>query len=184
MEMEEQKGAKKSRMIIEIMIYILVLFFAAVIIPRYILQRTIIIGDSMENTLYDGENVWVEKVSLHFNQLKRFDVIVFYPYGKDYEEYFVKRVIGLPGETVQIIDETIYINGAPLSESFGKDPIEYAGIAAEPIILSLDEYFVLGDNRAVSLDSRYSKVGTVKKENIAGRVFLRIWPLSKMGTID
>ena len=182
--MEERKGAKKGRMIIELLIYAIALFFAAVIIPRYILQRTIIIGDSMENTLNDGDNVWVEKISYHFDQLKRYDIIVFYPYGKESGDYFVKRIIGLPGETVQIIEDTIYIDGVPLSESFGKERMEYAGIAEEPIFLSLDEYFVLGDHRAVSLDSRYSKVGVVSKDKIAGRVFFRIWPLSKFGTID
>lgn len=180
-ELEEKRKKKRKRLMVEIVIYAMIIFFAAFIVPRFILQRTIVIGDSMENTLHDGENLWVEKISFHFDQLKRFDVIVFYPYGKDNSEYYIKRVIGLPNETVQIIGETIYINGKPLRENYGKEAITYAGNAAEEIQLKADEYFVLGDNRSVSLDSRYSKVGPVKKENIEGRAFLRIWPLSRFG---
>jgi signal peptidase I len=183
-EEEKKKKNKRKRLMIELAIYAFAIFFAAAIVPKYILQRTIVVGDSMEDTLHDGENLWVEKISYHFDQLKRFDVIVFYPYGKDNSEYFIKRIIGLPNETVQIIGETIYIDGAPLSENYGKEPITYAGDAAEVIQLKEDEYFVLGDNRTVSLDSRYSQVGLVKKENIAGKAFVRIWPLSKFGFFD
>lgn len=179
-----KKAVKKKRMMIEISIYVIALFFAAVIVPKYLLQRTIVIGASMENTLYDSDNIWVEKISYHFDHLNRFDVIVFYPYGRDNEEYYIKRIIGLPGESVQIVDDTIFIDGVPLSENFGKDSMTYQGIAAEKLTLADDEYFVLGDNRTVSLDSRYSKIGPVKKENIGGRAILRIWPLSRFGLID
>ena len=138
----------------------------------------------MENTLYNGENLWVEKVSYHFDKLKRFDVIVFYPHGKDHDEYYIKRIIGMPGETVQIIGEDIFINGELLNESFGKEPIRNPGNAAYPIVLEDDEYFVLGDNRTVSLDSRYEEVGPVKKKNIGGRAIFRLWPVNKMGPIE
>ena len=99
-------------------------------------------------------------------------------------EYYVKRVIGLPGETVQIIGEEIYINGELLKEDYGKEPITNPGRAAEPITLGEDEYFVLGDNREVSLDSRYTQVGNVKRENIGGKAILRIWPLNQFGIPD
>lgn len=183
-EEERNRINKRKRRVLEFIIYIVAIIFATVIVPRYILQRTIVIGDSMENTLQDGENLWVEKVSYHFDYLKRFDVIVFYPYGKDNSEYYIKRIIGLPGETIQIIGDTIYINGTPLSENYGKEPITFAGNASQPLLLARDEYFVLGDNRSVSLDSRYDKVGPVAMENIAGKAMLRIWPLSKFGTFD
>lgn len=178
----EGKSSRK-RIVLEILIYIVALYFAAFIVPRYILQRTIVVGDSMETTLHDGENLWVEKISYHFDKLKRFDVIVFYPHGKEDEEYYIKRIIGLPGETVQITGENIFINGELLTEDFGKDPIRKSGMAANPITLSEDEYFVLGDNRTVSLDSRYEEVGPVKKENIGGRAIFRLWPINKMGPI-
>lgn len=178
----EGKSSRK-RIVLEILIYIVALYFAAFIVPRYILQRTIVVGDSMETTLHDGENLWVEKISYHFDKLKRFDVIVFYPHGKEDEEYYIKRIIGLPGETIQITGENIFINGELLTEDFGKDPIRKPGMAANPITLSEDEYFVLGDNRTVSLDSRYEEVGPVKKENIGGRAIFRLWPINKMGPI-
>ena len=90
----------------------------------------------------------------------------------------------MPGETVQIIGEDIFINSELLTESFGKDPIKNPGIAVNPIQLAEDEYFVLGDNRTVSLDSRYEEVGPVKKENIGGRAIFRLWPINKMGPIE
>lgn len=181
LEEEKESRKKRKRLVRELAVYVIAIIFAAVIVPKYILQRTIVMGDSMQNTLHDGDNLWVEKLSYHFDQLKRFDVIVFYPYGKDNSEYFIKRIIGLPGETVQIIGDTIYINSVPISESFGKEPMETAGIAADVIWLAEDEYFVLGDNRSISKDSRSYEVGPVKKENIDGRAFIRIWPLSKLG---
>ena len=181
---DKETKNKRKRLVIELSIYVLLLFFAAFIVPKYLLQRTIVDGDSMEPTLHDKENLWVEKVSYHFDWLERFDVIVFYPEGRESKKYYIKRIIGLPGETVQIIGETIYINGAPLTESFGKDPITHSGIASEKIVLANDEYFVLGDNREISVDSRFASVGPVKKENIGGKAFLRIWPLSQFGTID
>jgi signal peptidase I, bacterial type len=116
--------------------------------------------------------------------LKRFDIIVFYPYGRDSDEYYVKRIIGLPGETVQIIDGKIYINGEVLEENYGKEPIENPGRAAQPIKLADDEYFVMGDNRNISKDSRYPNVGNVKMKNIGGRAFFRVSPLRKFGPID
>ena len=94
----------------------------------------------------------------------------------------MKNAAGLPGETVQIKGSTIYIDGKPLKENYGKDPIDYAGIAEKPIKLGDDEYFVLGDNREISRDSRYEEVGKVKRKNIEGRAVLRIYPFDKFGT--
>ena len=179
------RAPKQGSLIRELIIYALLLILCVRIVPTYIIQRTIVDGPSMEDTLHDGESLLVEKISWHFGWIDRFDIIVFYPYGREVEEeYYVKRVIGLPGETVQIIGSEIYINGEVLEENYGKDPITNPGRAAEPIILGEDEYFVLGDNRAVSLDSRYDSVGNVKRENIGGKAIFRIWPLNKFGRLD
>ncbi|MDF2512017.1 MAG: hypothetical protein K0S04_1883, partial [Herbinix sp.] len=124
-----------------------------------------------------------EKVSYHFDALDRFDIIVFYPYGRENEEYYVKRVIGLPGETVQIIGSKIYVNGQELEENYGKEPMDDPGRAEQLVTLGDDEYFVLGDNRNISKDSRSDEVGNVAKENIGGKVVLRIAPLSKFGIV-
>lgn len=181
---EEKKKRPIKSYIIELLFYAVLFFACIVIIPNYVIQRTYVDGPSMQNTLFNGENLLVEKLSYHFDALDRFDIIVFYPYGRAAGEYFVKRIIGLPGETVQIIGSDIYINGKVLKENYGKDPITYAGTAANPIKLGDDEYFVLGDNREISYDSRYEEVGVVSKENIGGRAILRIWPFNRFGLID
>ena len=180
---EEKRNKIKVRM--ELLLYFCALIICVFVIPKYVLQRTIIKGPSMENNFYHGENVLVEKVSVRLDKLKRFDVIVFYPFGKDYREYYMKRLIGMPGETIQITDDgVIYINGEVLEENYGKDPITFGGIASEPLQLGEDEYFVLGDNRSISDDSRGEAVGVVNEKNIDGRVILRIWPFSKFGKIN
>ncbi len=180
---DSQERKKKLRSFItEALIYIAIIIVCVTVVPRYVVQRTIVDGESMENTLLNEDNLLVEKVSYRFHDPERFDVIVFYPYGRDNSEYYIKRVIGLPGETVQIIGSKIYIDGKELKENYGKDPIDYAGIVEEPKTLGKDEFFVLGDNREVSQDSRYEDVGLVKRKNIEGKAILRIYPFSKFGT--
>jgi signal peptidase I len=178
-----EKKRKPLAILWDVLIYAIIIYSCLYLIPTYVMQRTIVDGPSMENTLHNEEQLIVEKISYHLDELKRFDIIVFYPHGRKSEEYYVKRIIGLPGETIQIKGSDIYIDGEVLKEDYGKDPITYAGLAAEPIVLGEDEYFVMGDNREVSLDSRYEEVGVVKKENIGGRAVLRIWPLKKFGLI-
>ena len=182
---EKIPAAKRIRNnIIELCVYVAIIVICVAFVPKYVLQRTIVDGRSMMNTLNDGENLLVEKVSYRFSDPGRFDVIVFYPHGRDSADYYIKRIIGLPGETVQIKGKDIYIDGEKLEENFGKDPITEPGMAEDPIKLGEDEFFVLGDNRTVSEDSRYEEVGPVKRENIEGRDILRIYPLSEFGTFD
>lgn len=184
-ELEEPNRKKKLRgILIEAVLYVAIIVLCVKVVPRYVIQRTIVDGESMMDTLKNRENLLVEKISYHFKNPERFDVIVFYPYGRDNDEYYIKRVIGLPGETVQIIGSQIYINGKVLEEDYGKDPIEFAGIVEEPQTLGEDEFFVLGDNRDVSQDSRFEEVGFVQKKNIEGKAILRIYPFSKFGTFE
>ncbi len=182
-EPEEVKPGMKG-FLFDLVFYGVLIFACIYIIPNFVMQRTIVDGSSMEETLSNGDHLYVEKISYRFDMLKRFDIIVFYPFGRENEEYYVKRIIGLPGETVQIKDGLIYIDDELLEENYGMEKIEYAGRAAEPITLGEDEYFVMGDNRNISKDSRYETVGNVSKENIGGRAFFRVSPLSKFGTID
>ena len=177
-------GRKISSGIVELLIYCAIMVLCITFVPRYVLQRTIVSGSSMESTLHNKENLLVEKVSYRFKDPDRFDVIVFYPYGRESDDYYIKRVIGLPGETVQIKGDTIYINGEEIKEYYGKDPMVYAGIAEEPLKLADDEFFVLGDNREVSEDSRNEEVGPVKRENIEGKAILRIYPFSEFGIFE
>ena len=139
----------------------------------------------MENTLHNGDNLIVDKLSYRFHDPERFDIIVF-PFQYQANTYYIKRIIGLPGETVQIMDDgSIYINGEKLEESYGREVIqpETIGRAAEPIVLGEEEYFVMGDNRNNSSDSRTDIVGNIKREDIIGKAWLRIWPLSDFGVL-
>ncbi len=183
-EQEEVEKVSKFSFLKELFIYIAIVALCLFVIPKYVVQRTVVDGTSMLNTLKDEDNLMVEKLSYRFRDPERFDIIVFYPYGRDDERYFVKRIIGLPGETIQIIGDRIFINGELLEENYGKDPITNSGIASEPLQLADDEYFVLGDNREISLDSRYSEVGPVKRELIEGKVVFRIYPFNSIGTIE
>ena len=143
----------------------------------------------MNPTLADGDNLWVDKLSYTFGKPKRFDVIIFYPNGNESVTY-VKRIIGLPGETVTMdADGKIYINDQLLNENYAlKEPfiVQNLGILSggNEIVLGDDEYFVLGDNRNNSMDSRRSDPGNVKREYIVGKVVLRIYPFSKFGLIE
>lgn len=185
-EEEPETGRKKKKRspisyVVEAAIYIILILGCIFWVPEHVMQRTVVNGDSMENTLHTGESLLVEKVSYHFKDPKRYDIIVFYPQGRDVDEYYVKRIYGLPGETIQIIDNQVYINGEVIADDYAKNAMDDPGIAGDPITLADDEYFVLGDNRMVSLDSRDSDLGPIQKKNIAGHVVLRIWPLSKFG---
>ncbi len=179
---KQSENKKKYAWIIECICYILIFLTCVFIVPRYVAQRTVVDGNSMRDTLYNKDNLIVEKVSYYFNNPKRYDIITLDPYV-DETEYYVKRIIGLPGETIQIKKGLVYINGELLQgEHYGKDIILNPGIAEDEIILGEDEYFVLGDNRNGSTDSR--EIGPIKKEQIKGHAVFRIWPFERFGTIE
>lgn len=124
-----------------------------------------------------------DKLSYRFQNPKRFDIIVF-PYQYEENTYYIKRIIGLPGETVQVVDGYVYINGSRLeSDIYGNELMDDPMAASQPITLGEDEYFVLGDNRNHSQDSRDPSVGEVKKDTIMGKAWVRIYPFDKMGVI-
>lgn len=169
--------------ILSISIYLLLVFCAAYVIVTYVGQRTQVSGSSMETTLSDGDHLIVDKISYRFEDPERFDIIVF-PFQYDTDTYYIKRIIGMPGETVQIDDSgAVYIDGELLEESYGREIIENPGRAADPILLGEDEYFVMGDNRNNSSDSRDPSVGNIHRRDIIGRAFIRIWPSSKFGIL-
>lgn len=185
----EITGTGENRMknvlkeILSISIYLLLVFCAAYLIVTYVGQRTQVSGSSMETTLSDGDHLIVDKISYRFEAPERFDIIVF-PFQYDTDTYYIKRIIGMPGETVQI-DESgnIYIDGEVLEENYGREVIQSPGRAIDPILLGDDEYFVMGDNRNNSSDSRDPSVGNIHRRDIIGRAFVRIWPTSKFGIL-
>lgn len=168
---------------VSFILYIAVVFLVTFLVIHYVGQRTQVSGSSMEYTLSDGDNLIVDKISYRFYEPERFDIIVF-PFQQEEDTYYIKRIIGLPGETVQIgEDGTILINGMELEESYGREVIQEPGAAAEPLTLREGEYFVLGDNRNASSDSRDPSVGMIQREDIIGRAWLRIYPFDKVGFI-
>ena len=186
----EVKKAKKTpenifREIFHMFFYMLFVVVVTMLIIRFVGQRTEVSGGSMENTLHDGDNLIVDKLTYRFRDPERFDIIVF-PYKYKEKTFYIKRIIGLPGETVQITEEgEILIKGIDeeefhvLEEDYGKDVIKNPGIASQPIFLSNHEYFVLGDNRNFSADSRDPSVGIISGDDIIGRAWIRIWPIDK-----
>ena len=178
--MEKPKGIVKE--LLGWIVYIAIIIGLTWLIITFVGQRTRVSGHSMEATLHDGDNLIVDKLSYHFREPKRFEIIVF-PYRHKENTYYIKRIIGLPGETVQVKDGYVYINGEKLDENYGLEVMEDAGIAAEPIELGEDEYFVLGDNRNHSSDSRDPSVGILHRDELIGRAWVRIWPLDSIGVI-
>ena len=143
-------------------------------ITTYALEKTNMVGDSMEATLSSGDTILINKLLYRIKSPQRFDVIVFKKDGKEHSYYSIKRIIGLPGEHVLIADGKIYIDGVMLEDKANVEEIALAGLAGDEIILDEDEYFVLGDNRNNSEDSRYFNVGNVFREEIIGKAWIRI----------
>ncbi len=152
----------------------IVAVFLAFVIVYSVGMRTSVIGDSMETTLYNGQEILVNRVLYRLSTPKRGDVIVFLPNGNQNSHFYVKRVVGLPGETVQIKDGSVYIDGVFLEESEEFDRMIDAGIAENEMTLAIDEFFVLGDNRNSSEDSRSGNIGGVKKDNIIGKAWFHM----------
>ncbi len=164
--------------IMSIGLFILAVLLIALLMSRFVFERVIVRNHSMEHTLDPDDGVLIDKISYRFHEPERFDIIVFKQKGTG--EELIKRVIGLPHETVQIIDGKFIIDGEEIKDVKGLDAPEDAGIAAAPVELSVGEYFVVGDNRKESIDSRYDQVGTVTSTRITGKMFMRILPLSKI----
>ncbi len=152
------------------------------LILNFVGTRVSVEGTSMYSTLNDKDQLVEDIFTYKFiRDPKRFEIVIF-KLKNDPGTHYIKRVIGLPGETVQIIDSVIYINGEELKEDYGKGVYFLAGSAEQPVVLGEDEYFVLGDNRINSIDSRYA-VGKVRRSQITGRAVFRVWPLSSFGSV-
>lgn len=186
----KEKAKKKPEEInivkelLSLIVYIGIVVLFCFFIINYVGCRSLVDGSSMEPNLHDGDNLWVDKLSYNIGDPKRFDVIVF---NYDEDTTYVKRIIGMPGETIRIDQNgNIYINEMMLVEHYGKEVIlpTNIGRASQSILLGEDEYFVLGDNRNNSQDSRLASVGNVSREDIVGKAVFRIYPLSDIGIVD
>ncbi len=175
---------KVLKEILSTSMYILFVLCAVYLVIHFVGQRTQVQGSSMEPKLSNEDNLIVDKISYRFHDPERFDIVVF-PFRYEENIFYIKRVIGLPGETIRIDEKgNILINGEILEESYGKEVIQSPGRAYEEIVLADDEYFLMGDNRNNSTDSRDPSVGNVRRDEIVGRAWLRIWPLDQVGFIE
>ena len=179
----EEKPKGIARELLGWIAYIAIIIGVTWLIITFVGQRTRVSGHSMEATLHDGDNLIVDKLSYRFRTPKRYEIIVF-PYRHKENTYYSKRIIGLPGERVQVKNGYVYIDGEKLEENYGLEVMESAGIAEEPITLGEDEYFVLGDNRNHSSDSRDPSVGVLHRNELIGRAWIRIWPFDSIGVIQ
>lgn len=146
-------------------------------------NRYTIMGNSMSPVLENGNVVFINELCYNFLEPARLDVVLFES-ADDASRTFVKRIIGLPGETVQIVDGAVLIDGEAASLPDGLDLAAIPGLAKDPVTLEENEYFMLGDNRDSSEDSRFVNVGKVNRSQIVGKVWLRVSPLSELGLIQ
>ena len=165
--------------IIEIAIVLMMAF----VLVYFIGMRTSVVGQSMSETLENGDQILVNRFMYKVIGPKANDVIVFLPNGNEKSHYYVKRVIGVTGDTVQIKNGRIYVNGTEFTEKVDVASIEDAGLAADAVTLGDDEYFVLGDNRNNSEDSRYANIGNIKREYIIGKAWFVISTGDRFGFI-
>ncbi|MCR5282372.1 MAG: signal peptidase I [Lachnospiraceae bacterium] len=183
---KKRKKRKKNgvlRDVISFSIYLLSVLILTYLVITFVVQRTVVSGDSMSPTLSDGDNILVGKLDYRFRTPKRFDVVVF-PYSYEKNTYYIKRIIGMPGETVTINERgEIFINDQKLDETYGAEVIRNPGMALDNVYLKSDEYFVLGDNRNHSSDSRDPSIGPVKADDIVGKAIFRTYPFSGWGSV-
>lgn len=176
---DEESGLKLYTKIVAIILFAMVF---ARIINAYIVQETIVNGSSMNPTLESSDKVLIDKIIYKIDKLNRYDIVVF---DYHHSSVYVKRIIGLPGERITIRKGRVYVNGKILKDDPRiKDTMHYAGIARDGVELGKDEYFVLGDNRNNSYDSRYEEVGVVNKSSMIGKVWIRIFPILKFGAVN
>ena len=157
--------------------------FAAFVLVWYFGLRVSVIGDSMNPGLKNGDITLVNRLIYDVRKPRRGDIIAFKPNGNEGSHYYMKRVIGLPGETIECKEGIIFIDGEMLEEDYKTTAIEELGLLEEPITLKSDEFFVLGDDRQSSEDSRMANIGNVKRSEIAGKVWFVISPIKHLGIV-
>lgn len=180
---EKLEDSKLRKVLIWVFEIVVTLIFT-VLTSMMLFQSVTMQESSMEPTLAVGSQYFVNKLAYKTSSPKRGDIIVFRTNGSDDAALHVRRVIGLPGETIQIVNGRILINGEAYKEGKDFPSINNPGMAANAITLEAGEYFVLGDNRNNSEDSRYADIGKVNKKYITGKLWFQISPRKEIGLLD
>lgn len=175
----EEKGNNKEHL--KTLLTYLFIILIVIVIRIFFIDPVRVDGRSMNTTLENGQIMLLNKIVYKRSDIKRFDIVVI----KENNKYIVKRVIGLPGETISYKDNVLYINGSRVADPYAKTKTDDFSITdVGHTKIPGDTYFVMGDNREDSLDSRYPQVGVIKKEQILGRAKFRIWPFNKFGFVE
>ncbi len=184
--MSEKKKKKPFLLVLlknlfEIGVFVLIVLVLSYLLSTYVAQRISVRNVSMEDTMTEGDMLLLNKLTYKIHEPERYDIICF---NSDKErEGLIKRIFGLPGETIQITEGMIFINGNQIKDVEGLDKVKDPGLASQEIHLGEDEYFVIGDNREMSIDSRAPEIGNVKREEILGKTSLRIYPFDRFGLV-
>lgn len=180
--MYQEEKSSRVRLVVNWIVDVIVVISIAWFVVFAMGRQLVVSGQSMEPELSQGEVVLMNRIIYHLRKPERFDIVAFEKEGEK-GKYYIKRIIGMPGETIQIRDGVVYVNDQILEAEDGLKRAALAGLAEHPITLGEDEYFLLGDNRESSEDSRFVNVGNVKAEQIGGIVWFRIRPLSCFGRL-
>ena len=157
-----------------------ILFF---VLRMFLFRVAHVSGSSMEPTLSNGDRVILNRAAVVFGTTRPGDIVAF-PYPNNPSEYYIKRVIGVSGDVIDMVNGSFLVNGEPLDDDFSHEQVWSGGDMPFPITVEEGRVFVLGDNRNGSKDSRYSTVGTILERDVLGRAFVRIWPLNVFGQVD
>lgn len=183
-EAKEKLEDKKVRGALRLVFEIIVTLAFAALVGIAMFQSVTMQESSMEPTISVGDRYFMNRVIYRVSSPKRGDVIVFRTNASDDAALHIRRVIGLPGETVQIVDGQILINGETYKEGRDFPVISNPGMASSPVTLESGEYFVLGDNRNNSEDSRYGSIGKVNKKYITGKLWFKLSPVKSIGFFE
>lgn len=183
-------GKKRRRMnydmLREVLVWTLqiaIVCFLAFVCVWYFGQRVSVIGDSMNPELKNGNVTLISKAAYSVGAPRRGDIVAFKPNGNENSHYYIKRIVGLPGETISVEDGKILINGREIKEKYETTSMEELGLLSEPVTLENNEYFVLGDDRQNSEDSRSAEIGAVKRTDIDGKVWFVVSPGKTFGFV-
>ena len=170
--------------IIEWLLSIALAILVFLVVRTFVFRVAQVTGNSMEPTLAHGDMVLLNRFNYFFSSPRVGDIVAFPPYEDDPSRFYIKRIIALPGDVVNLVDNAFVINGVVLDDDFSHEPIISFGDMVFPLEVEYGRFFVLGDNRNGSMDSRFANVGTVPAEVMVGRVSLRIWPRDRLGQVD